>query len=186
MKFQKRQLVLASLVLALGTAVYLNWQFSDDHKLNTTGIIESTRELGEARYVNTSNVKENSESGQSQSTDAAKQYFAQAQTDRRQSRENIEEKIKSLAATPNMSEDVKNDLLKQVDEFAKVGQQESNVENLLKAKGFDECIVFIQNGECSVVVAPGKLNDNAALIIRDVVSGQTGIAFDKIKIMESK
>ena len=29
MKYGKRQLILASLVLALGAAVYLNWQFSD-------------------------------------------------------------------------------------------------------------------------------------------------------------
>ena len=32
MKFHKRQLILASLVVALGTAVYLNWQFSGNKK----------------------------------------------------------------------------------------------------------------------------------------------------------
>ena len=32
----KRQLVLAALVVALGAAVYLNWQFSGDNQLLTT------------------------------------------------------------------------------------------------------------------------------------------------------
>ena len=33
MKFGKKQLVLASLVLALGAAVYLNWQFAGTNRL---------------------------------------------------------------------------------------------------------------------------------------------------------
>ena len=33
MAFGKRQLVLAALVVALGAAVYLNWQFSDNRDL---------------------------------------------------------------------------------------------------------------------------------------------------------
>ena len=33
MTFGKRQLVIASLVVALGAAVYLNWQFSDSGKI---------------------------------------------------------------------------------------------------------------------------------------------------------
>ena len=33
MTFGKRQLVIASLVVALGAAVYLNWQFSDSENI---------------------------------------------------------------------------------------------------------------------------------------------------------
>ena len=46
MKIEKRHIVLASLVLALGTAVYINWQFGGT-KQNTTA-----KELGAASYVN--------------------------------------------------------------------------------------------------------------------------------------
>ena len=70
MKFGKRQLVLAALVVALGAAVYLNWQFSDNSDLlaaNTT--VESGKELGEAEFVNnntasslTSSTEENTSS----------------------------------------------------------------------------------------------------------------------------
>ena len=64
MKFHKRQLILASLVVALGAAVYLNWQFSGDNAYNTTGFLEPTKELGEAKYVNTSYVDDQGESTQ--------------------------------------------------------------------------------------------------------------------------
>ena len=46
MKFQKVYIVLAALVLALGTAVYVNWQFGGG-KTDT-----SAKELGAASYVN--------------------------------------------------------------------------------------------------------------------------------------
>ena len=65
-------------------------------------------------------------------------------------------------------------------------EQENNVENLIKAKGFADCVAFIQNGECSVVVASEGLLDSEAITIKDIVAGQTGISFDKIKIVEAK
>ena len=53
MAFGKRQLVLAALVVALGAAVYLNWQFSDNRALLATNTVTtSQKELGEAQSVN--------------------------------------------------------------------------------------------------------------------------------------
>lgn len=48
MKMKKRNLIVAALVIALGAAVYLNWQFGGDNTLLTS----STKELGAAEYVN--------------------------------------------------------------------------------------------------------------------------------------
>ena len=42
--------------------------------------------------------------------------------------------------------------------------------------------MFIQNGECSIVVKDGNLTDEDTLIIKDIATGQTGISIDKIKI----
>ena len=52
MAFGKKQLILSALVLALGTAVYLNWQFSSGQDLIDENSIISTKELGEALFVN--------------------------------------------------------------------------------------------------------------------------------------
>ncbi len=184
MKFHKRQLILASLVVALGAAVYLNWQFSDDHGLEATSMIESEREFGEAKYVNSSAV-ESDDSNKSESSQS-KAFFAQAFSNRQKSRDESLEKIKNLMSSADKNPDVKSDILKQSEELTKNIQQESNIENLIKAKGFTECMVFIQNGECSVIVSRGELNENSAIIIKDIVAGQANIKYDKIKITESK
>lgn len=188
MKFHKRQLILASLVVALGAAVYLNWQFSDDHGLASTGIMESSSELGEARYVNNSRVEKGEEASMTSAaiSDETKKYFAEVQSNRRKAREESHEKLKQLCASAEINEGVKAEISKQTEYLAKHAEQEANIESLIKAKGFSECAAFMQNGECSVVVSPGQLNENSAVIIQDIVSGQGGVPYDKIKITEAK
>ena len=204
MKFGKRQLVLAALVVALGAAVYLNWQFSDNSDLlaaNTT--VESGKELGEAEFVNnntvssfTSSTEEGASSSQADTGDtsstasnissSAQQYFAQAKVPRQQARDDAVDSLEEIIDSVQSSESAKAEAVKQAAEIAKNIEQESNIENLIKAKGFAECLAFIQNGECSVVVSSTGLLDNEAITIKDIVAGQSGISYDKIKIVEAK
>ena len=159
MAFGKRQLVLAALVVALGAAVYLNWQFSDNRDLLATN------------------------SGVSSS---ASGYFANARLTREKSRDEAADLIKDILQGVDASDDAKKEALNQAAAIAQNMEQENNVENLIKAKGFADCVAFIQNGECSVVVASEGLLDSEAITIKDIVAGQTGISFDKIKIVEAK
>ena len=122
MKFHKRQLILASLVVALGAAVYLNWQFSEDKGLNSTGILESTKELGEARYVNTSHVEEKGEETTPTAaalSDETKKYFAQAQSNRQKAREEAEEKLKNLASSSEINNELKSNVNTQLQSMTK-------------------------------------------------------------------
>ncbi|MBR0423507.1 MAG: SpoIIIAH-like family protein [Clostridia bacterium] len=187
MKFRKRQLVLTALVATLGAAVYLNWQFADNKNLNSTNVLESSHELGEARYVNSSKVSETEENENSDKlSKESKKYFAQAKSDRQKVRDELDEKLKNLLNESNQNPESKKIIEESINSFVKNSQQETNIENLIKAKGFGDCVVSIQNGECSVIVNSGTLNENSVIIIRDIVSGQAGIPFEKIKITEVK
>ncbi len=190
MKFRKRQLILASLIAALGTAVYLNWQFTGDKNFQVSNMLQSTEELGEARYVNNSDFsdKDSSSSSSSQQSvsDKTKKYFAEAQISRQKAHEYSEEKLKNLLSMPNVNPETKEKINKSIDSISKTATEESNIENLIKSKGFSECVVFIENDECNVVVNPGSVSENSAIIIRDIVSGQSDIAASKVKIIEAK
>ncbi len=190
MKFRKRQLILASLVVALGAAVYLNWQFSDGKGLEVTNILHSTDELGEARYVNNSHFSDKSseENLSTSLSDSAKikKYFTEAQIERQKSHDETQEKLKSLLATPNLNSDIKDKIMNDIDNFSKIIKQESNIEHIIKSKGFSDCLAFIQDDECNIIVNPGSLNENSVVIIRDVVASQSGISSNKIKIIEAK
>ena len=88
MKFGKKQLVLASLVLALGAAVYLNWQFAGTNTLPVGDTSSETSQLGAAQLVNNAYVETVTDDLQS-STETATQEdaLAQARVDRQNSRD---------------------------------------------------------------------------------------------------
>ena len=173
-------------MVALGAAIYLNWQFSGNKALEVTNVLDSSSdELGEARYVNNANFSDKQQQG-TDISDKTKKYFAEVQINRQKTREESIEKLKTLLSTPDINPEGKETIKKTIDSISKNSIAESNIENLVKSKGFNECVVCIENDECSVIVNPGSVNEKSAVIIKDIVSGQTNIQNNKIKIIEAK
>ena len=165
MKIGKKQLILTGLVLTLGAAVYLNWQFSGNTDLlSGSDAVSVSKELGEAEFVNTSSDKKAGESTAQKSTELSSSKESTASASKSSDEYFSQAKVAKAA------------------ELATVMEQQTNVESLIKAKGFEECMVFIQNGECSIVVRDSDLTADDALIIKDIATGQTGITVDKIKV----
>ena len=65
-------------------------------------------------------------------------------------------------------------------------EKEGNVENLLKAKGFKDAIVYITDDSVSVTVKTDGLTAADSAKIYDIVISETGVSSDKIKIIEIK
>lgn len=196
MKLGKRQFIIAALVVALGAAVYLNWQFSANDSLlaNADEASDTTasKEIGEAKYVNTSaskasqeSSKENSAQETNQSVSNQSEYFAQAELKRKQAQDEELELLNNIIEDASKNEAAKTEAVKQSAELAKRIEQQSNIESLIRAKGFKECIAFISNGECSIVVSSGDITNAGAITIKDIVHKQSGIEYSKITITEA-
>jgi len=193
MTMGKRQLVLAALIVALGAAVYLNWQFSGNNQLLATNAVTSTsgRELGEAQLVDGSAVSgapKTSVSGSSavQTNASAETYFSEARLSRQKARDQSVELLEKTLADVKSNDSAKKEAVTEAATIAQNTLRESNIENLIKAKGFSDCVAFLQNSECSVVVRIKDSSQNNAIVIKDIVAGQADVAYDKIKIIESK
>ena len=190
----KRQLVLASLVVALGAAVYLNWVFQGGEPLIATDTLTSGAELGAAQLVNGkgSSPPQTSSSAPSASSKAVEtaakvdEYFTEAKLSRQKARDASVEMLQKVLQDASANDTVKKESLEKAAEIAQNIVQESNIESLIKAKGFSDCVVFLQNSECSVVVRSDGLLPNEAIAIKDIIGGQSGVAYDKIKIVEAK
>lgn len=199
MKLGKRQFIIAALVVALGAAVYLNWQFSANDSLlanaDESSTTSTSKEIGEAKYVNTS-VSKNSEGSKSEVTseeateevnakaEEKSEYFAQAELKRKQAQDEELELLNNIIEDTDKNDTAKAEAVKQVAEITKRIEQQSNIESLIKAKGFNECIAFISNGECSIVVSAGDVTNAGAITIKDIVHKQSGIEYNKITITE--
>lgn len=189
-KFGKKQLVLASLVLALGAAVYLNWQFAGVKKLpvGSPAIKEenTVSQLGAAQLVNNAYVETVTDDLKG-STEAAanSQSLSEARLNRQNSRDEAMELLDDVLESVDADAEAKKEAVDQASAIAQNILKETNVENLLSAKGYQESVAYLSGEDCSVVVS-GEVQDTDTLIIQEIVMEQTGLTADKIKIIKAK
>lgn len=180
MKFGKKQLVLGSLLLALGAAVYLNWQFAGVNKLPVDDLSSESSQLGAAQLVNNAYIETVSDDLQQTAGSADK--FSEARLNRQNSRDEAIELLDDVLENLDSDSEAKQAAVEQASVIAQSILKETNVENLLQAKGYKESVAYINDGECSVVVS-GTIEAADTLIIQEIVMEQTGITADKIKII---
>lgn len=180
MKFSKKYAVVAALVLALGAAVYLNWQFSD----NTSMLSSASKELGAATRVSTDVATDDEALSVSKSLSKSDEYFAKAQSDRTQAQDKSLTAAKEILQMADSSDEAKAEAVEQANALEERITAQSNIESILQAKGFTRCLCFISDEGCTVAVLSGELKDASALIIKDTVMSQYEIDFNDITIVE--
>lgn len=169
----RKQIILAALVLALGTAIFLNWRFSGDG-INFANVFNNSSALGDASYV--ANTNGNS-------------VFATARLTRQQSRDEAENTIKTLMENSAATAADKQAAQTQISAIAQNITTEGTIESLIKAKGFSDCVAFINNGTVNVVVKPksgSALSDSEVAQVQDIVIQQTKIPSNNIQIIPAK
>ena len=204
MTFGKRQLVIASLVVALGAAVYLNWQFSGSTPVSVAGAEESSsKQLGQTTYVNTelssseySSSETSKENSSSDNTKAAQAnagsetsdsgHFADERTERNKSNATAAEALSDIVESASSSEAAKKEAVAASEKLAQSIKAQSDIEGQIKSKGFEDAFVSINNDTCIVSVYGKELDDASAIVVKDIVNRQTGIGFDKITVSQSE
>ena len=197
MTFGKRQLVIASLVVALGAAVYLNWQFSEPQELvETETEASSVKQLGQTTYVNTElktessqtdKVKQTSQTSkpaQTVSTQPDKGHFAEERARRDKGNEQAMEIMTDIIESDKEDETRRSDTMKSAEKLSQTIKSQTDIENEIRLKGFQDAFVTINNDSCSVSVFGKELDDAAAIMIKDLVNRQTGISFENITISQ--
>lgn len=188
--FGKKQVMIATLAVALGLAVYLNYYFAQQElpiqENNSTRATQHTGEnLGDSQYVNGTTAATGD--GQTDPTQAAEApYFKQARESRQAAREESLEMLRELANDVTASQQVIDDTTGKIVAVAAAVDQESKIESLIKAKGFEDCVVFIEGENCNVVVQAEGLTAAQTLQITEIVTAQSPVKSENIKISAVK
>lgn len=168
MVVKKKQLVVAALAIVIGTAGYLNaGRNSADETAGKSGY------LGETQLVDSGEIQEESSD-----------FFARARLDREAGRSRSIETFNSIISSENADEEAKTSAQQGVLQLAKNTETESAIENILRVRGFEDAVCYINNGMANVVVKTGVLDSASAAVITEVVTEQSGIGQEKIKILE--
>ena len=167
----KRNLVVVGVVLLLGLAVYLNYRWFYD----------PTTSLG----FGENNMQDNFSDSENAGTDAENEndYFTSTALDRKEARDEAIDVLKMVSESESASEEARAEAAEKISQIAVDIQNEANIESLVKAKGFEECVAVISDGAVSVIVSAEALQAAETAQILTIVYETTGISPDKVSII---
>ena len=187
----KRQIILAALVVGLGIAVYLNWQYS----AGSLDLIEAERtaeeeitNYGEAQYVDNRNTAEADGIDEPMNFDEADNdtFFVEAKMSRQKARDEAVETLAVMLQDAGLDADQKAGLAIRATDIAKSIEAEGKIENMIKAKGFDEVMVYYDTQRADIMIKTEGLMFDEVVQIKDIILKETAILVENISIIEVK
>lgn len=177
---KKRHTALAVLVLFLGLAVLANWYYTkpENNILATDGTSDVDTSnvngvnLGDAVYVNSSNVSE--------------EYFAGAKLSRDESYDEAVATLKEIIESSDIDEQSVKTAADSISAISERRIAQVNIENLVKAKTGSECVAVINDDSVEIIVDKSSISDQSILQIKEIVVEYTDFSAEKISIIGAK
>lgn len=185
MQMAKRNAVVAAVVLFVCLAVYLNWNYQDKGGTDVGKTLGDTALVaGEAKdpLLGGNVVQQGGEEGET----SASGYFANARLNRQQARDSALSMLQEAAAGADADQVMKEQTNAAIQTMADYTVTEAQIENLVVAKGYADCVAFIGEDTVSVVVEipGGQLTEVDTARITDIVTQTTEFTASQIKIIE--
>lgn len=199
-----QKMTVLTLVVALGAAVYLNWAYAKNAEISLeaepTGAGVVTDELAvetQAEAGDESDASQTSQTGDktygeaqlvSVGSESSTDFFENARLTRSKTRDEALDTLQTSLKKSSLSDEEKEELTQQLTQQIDAITQESDVENLIKAKGFVDCVAFIDNGTVNITVmtsGDGLTADQVAQI-RDIVLSKCNVSAQNITVVEVK
>lgn len=201
---RQRKITLLALSLALMVAVYLNWQYARDgadlHVMTTDAA--STKQVdaapdsipigSEGDLLGVINEEEIKNYGDAQlvasSAKSAKKYFEETRLSRQKSRDEALDTLQKSLKSAKISEAEKKKATEELSNIVRDITTETDVENLVKAKGFTDCVAFKSGDKITIAIqtSSGEITKQEAAKIRDVVLNKTDVTAQNIVVIEVK
>ena len=175
-KFGIRNIVIVLSVLLIGAAVYVNWSiFGGD---TNAGDLNN----GGSNLVG-GNV-DNGNANDGQNTNDTVDFFAASQIERQRARDEAIEVLQSVVDDATALDSAKQQALADIAAIAANIETEANIESLIKAKGFEECVAVISGDKANIVVKSEGLKPNQLSQILEIVYLQADILPANVTISE--
>lgn len=189
MIIKRRQLLLATLIVALGAAVFVNWYYTKP-TVETSGNTAATdsvsddekqgANLGDARYVISSDVTLDDAAAQAQ----ASEYFASAKLRRKTAHDEAAEALNDIIKDSSSNSEAVKQAAAALKELSDCITLESDIENLITAKIGCENLVILNNGKAEIIIENGSLDDVTVIKIKEIAVKHTEYPVENITIIE--
>lgn len=181
MKIWKKNLVAASVLVTVCGGIYLNWLYTEDMATaDLTSTLDESKLMSSDTLVMSGEDLALEENSNTTMTD----YFAAVRLSRQQARDSAVTMLQEVMA---YSENVDTkESSTQLEEIVQTALCEAQIESLVIAKGYADCVAYISDEGISVAVAApeGGLQEEDVAVIADIVIGQSDFDYNDIRVVE--
>lgn len=177
MSTTKRNITIVAVLLCVCAAVYLNWSYNNR---------SADEAMADAELANAKTAEETM--GAENPDVLVSDYFAEARLTRQQSRDEAISLLQAAAASETASKETIDSAVNTIAVMANYSMLETQIENLLIAKNFADCVAFMSaEGVTLAVPSPAEgLTAEAVAKITDAIVSETDFNATQITIIEVK
>jgi stage III sporulation protein AH len=185
-KTWKKNLVAAAVLITVCAGIYVNWLYTEENAaVNLTEALDAEKVMSDEALVLSEDME--AIAGGEVINTTATDYFAAVRLSRQQARDNAVNLLQDAMAYATAEEGIKDvESAMELEDIVQTALSEAQIESLIIAKGYADCVAYMSNEGISVAVpAPeGGLQQADVAVIADVVMNQSDYSIDDIRVVE--
>lgn len=172
----KKNLIAAAVLVVVCAGIYMNWMYTNHETVdNLTDVLDSEKVMAEdGLLLEVGGV----------SNDTVSDYFAAVRLSRQQARDSAVELLQeAMAYGEGADVQVSGEKL---EEIVQTALCEAQIESLVIAKGYADCVAYMSDNGISVAVASPEngMEQTDVAVIADIVITQAGLDYEDIRVVE--
>ena len=186
MKIWKKNMVAAAVLVTVCAGIYVNWLYTEEGVTVLADTLDTEKVMSEEMLVLSEDMAAIT-SGEDISTTSS-DYFAAVRLSRQQARDNavnlLQEAMAYTTTGTQTTKDVESAV--ELEEIVQVALSEAQIESLIIAKGYADCVAYMSGEGISVAVASpeGGLQKQDVAVIADIVIAQSDYSLEDIRVVE--
>ena len=167
MKTWKKNIVAAAVLLTVCGGIYANWAYSQDQAVSDlTDTLDESIIMSADQLVMAGDQESNSDKN------TMSDYFAAVRLSRQEARDNA---VSLLQEAMAYGDEQANQSSAELEALVNIALSEAQIESLVIAKGYADCVAYIADDAISVAVASpeGGLQQPDVAVISDIIIHQT-------------
>lgn len=185
MKIWKKNMVAAAVLVTVCAGIYVNWLYTEEQTAaGLTDTLDAEKVMSEEGIVLGEDMAAIASGENVQTT--ATDYFAAVRLSRQQTRDNAVNLLQEAMAytTADSTKDVESAM--ELDDIIHTALSEAQIESLIIAKGYADCVAYMSGEGISVAVASpeGGLQQSDVSVIADIVMTQSDYSLEDIRVVE--
>ena len=186
MKIWKKNMVAAAVLVTVCAGIYVNWLYTEENAaVNLSDTLDAEKVMSDETLVLSEDMAAIAEGAAVNTTNT--DYFAAVRLSRQQARDsavNLLQDAMAYSTSEAGSKDVESAM--ELEEIVQTALSEAEIESLVIAKGYTDCVAYMSSEGISVAVAApeGGLQQSDVAVIADIVMNQSVYSLDEIRVVE--